>query len=781
MQAPALLLLAVLSQVQQDQPFKGWRIQRRETNPKSHQQEIVALIEGDEALPLNTTHGKELFDIKGLRLRYFTDPKRLGDPSEEIKLRSDTARLDNQKDRADLFGHVHVEKLDGSTLDAPVAVLLFKKRYLCPSDDGHSEKPGQCPACGADLKPRTYTTIEAPKDFVMVRSEPPSRLLGEGLTANDDLRELRIERNGFLVTTGNGHDLAPPAPRKGHDPTAPPPAPTAAEGGLIEMNSKGPMTFTQDEAGIVVTGEREVRLRRADPGTDRVDFTTIESDALNLRARKGADPARDEPEPERVDARGHVRMETRDGVARGTQLAWDRTGDGEDVTVLEGERAAVDTGDNHIEARTVTIHRLTGVSNFKDEVTAVFAPGRGPGDQPLHLQCRHLTTQAAPGGHEISDLEAVGDVILEGLTQGAGQKPGRALADRFAWDLEKEHGLLEQRQFVRIFQENSVIFAPKVILEGRSSIILKGPKRVVLTQRDADGAEVPTTVTSAGDLVLDTVVDRAASPPTERKVIRLRHECELRRPDLQLFADRMTVTTAKDGREVEAIDASGRVRAWQVKEGSTMFGEWLHLVPKTEARPLTMTLTGAPIAIVESGRTVARQEMIVIREKADATGKMVQYQEMHGGKHGVKIVADERASEPKTQTPGAPGSEPSKSKPARPVMKVEPPQPAPLPPDPADRDRSCIDRAAELIREATPLYMEIAEELESGATGRGPTPAIRGKVEEVRRRLGQARLLYAEALTGAPDPPLIEGRLRRLDSLLDTLDRCVEQLNSKPQ
>jgi lipopolysaccharide export system protein LptA len=555
------------------------------------------------------------------------------------------------------------------------------------------------------------------------------------------------------------------------------------------MNSRGPMTFTQDDAGIVVTGERDVRLRRADPGTDRVDFTTIESDALELRARKGADPAKDEPEPERVDARGHVRMETRDGVARGMSLAWDRTGDGEDVTVLEGDRAVVDTGDNHIEARTVTLHRLLGLSNFKDEVTAVFAPGRGPGDQPLHLQCRHLTTQAAPGGRELSDLEAVGDVILEGLTQGAGQKTGRAEAERFTWDLEREHGLLEHRQFVRILQENSVIFAPKVVLEGRSTIILKGPKRVVLTQRDAEGTEVPTTVTSAGDLVLDTVVDRAASPPVERKVIRLRHECELRRPDLQLFADRMTVTTSRDGREVDAIDASGRVRACQ-KEGSTMFGEWLHLVPKTETRPLTMTLTGAPTAIVESGRTVARQETIVILEKADATGKMVQYQEMHGGKHGLKIVAEERPSPPKPQTPGPPVSEPSKPEPARPGtappgpsrpgMKLDPPPPAPPKGDPADRAGDFLERAAVLIREATPLYVEIADELESGGTGRTPRPMLREKVEEVRRRLTEARRLYAEALAGAPDPPILEGRIRRLDSLLDTLARCVEQLKSKP-
>ena len=65
-----------------------------------------------------------------------------------------------------------------------------------------------------------------------------------------------------------------------------------------------------------------------------------------------------------------------------------------------------------------------------------------PGDQPLRLRCRVLTTHAEPGTREISDLEALGDVVIEGLTQGSGDKPGRAEADRFRWSPAMEHGLL---------------------------------------------------------------------------------------------------------------------------------------------------------------------------------------------------------------------------------------------------------------------------------------------------------------------------------------------------
>src|SRR5437870_395982 len=99
----AFLVLTFLAQLQ-PQPFKDWEVQRREPNPKTgkldpktgkvdpetFKMEIVSIIRGDEALLLNATRGKEVADIKGLRLRYFTDPKKPGEKSQEIQLRSDT-------------------------------------------------------------------------------------------------------------------------------------------------------------------------------------------------------------------------------------------------------------------------------------------------------------------------------------------------------------------------------------------------------------------------------------------------------------------------------------------------------------------------------------------------------------------------------------------------------------------------------------------------------------------------------------------------------------------
>ncbi len=403
------------------------------------------------------------------------------------------------------------------------------------------------------------------------------------------------------------------------------------------------MTLVESESGLVVTGEKEVHLQSSE--SSGAGATTVDADAAELKARRSADPAKKGLDPEHLDARGHVRMETPDSIARGDQLSWDRKGDGEDVAVLEGDRAEVQGSGSRIQARTVTMHRLLGISTFQGDVAALLAPGKGSGDPPLRLQCRVLTTHAEPGTREISDLEALDDVIIEGLTQGAGDKPGRAEADRFTWTPADQHGLLEKSSHVRIVQENSLILAPRVVLEGQSMIVLKGPKRIVLTQNDPDGNETRTTVTSDGDIVLDSTGGRT--------LIRLRDRCEVRSPELHLLADRMTLATSKESRDVEAIDASGHVRARQEQEGATMFGEWLHLEPKTETRPLKMTLTGAPLALAEAGRTVATQEKILVTEKPDpATGRMVQYQEMRGGKHGVKIVVDEREPEPKRKGTG---------------------------------------------------------------------------------------------------------------------------------
>jgi lipopolysaccharide export system protein LptA len=627
------LAVAALFQVQTQptQTFKDWKIDRREPNPRTGQLEFVAIIQGDEAIPLNMAQNHEVFDIKGLKLSYFTDPKKPGFTFEEIKLRSDTARLDNEKDRIDLAGNVRIEKPppprgDGTVLEAPQATLFFRKRFVCPEHGGNATTSGKCPVCGAELKPHTFTTLEAPKTFELTKPDPPTHMTGESLTANDDIRQIRVERDGFLVTAGNPKELLP---------SSAPPPPSPSKPAVTEMRSKGPMIFTESESDILVTAEKDVRIRRAEVRPGGPETTVVTADSARLVARKASGGDRKGPDPEQLTARGHITVTGPDGTARAETLVWQGSGDF-DVAELEGQPAEVTRGRNTIRSKFVTIERFLGVSTFREEVAARLVPGGDASAPPVALQSRQLTTRATPGGKEIEEIEATGDVVLDGLTQGAGQKPGRAEADRFYWNQGEDRGFLERRPFVRVVQEDSTIYAPRIVLEGRSMIVLKGPKLVVLTQKDAEGRETRTSATSEADIVLD-------SSGEKNTVIRLQDRCAVRTSEVQLFADRMTVLTPKGGEGIESVRASGRVRARQLKEGATLFGEWLYFKPKTETAPQTLTLTGSPLTIIDAGRKVATQEQVIIEEKIDPeTGEKVQLQKMRGGKHGVRIVIDER-------------------------------------------------------------------------------------------------------------------------------------------
>jgi hypothetical protein len=349
-----------------------------------------------------------------------------------------------------------------------------------------------------------------------------------------------------------------------------------------------------------------------------------------------------------LTADGRVTMESRDSTSHGDHLVWDRNGDGEDLTHLEGERASVDTGENHVEARFVTLDRLSGIATFRERVTASLLPGKGQADQqPLRIASRHLETHMAVDSRDFSELVATGDVVLEGLGKGTDAKAGTAEADRFSWNQGANHGLLERHPFVTVRQEDSTIFAPRIVLEGRSTIILKGPKLLIMVSKEAPGpkdapAKAPppkesrtSVLTSQGDILMDS--------STDRTVIRMRDRCVVKNADVQLFADRMTILALQGAQGIDSLHASGHVRASQLPGGATLLGEWLDFKPKTETAPQTLTLTGAPWTTIDNGRTTATQEQVRVYEKLDpATGRTTTFQEMKGGKHGLTIVTDEK-------------------------------------------------------------------------------------------------------------------------------------------
>ena len=71
------------------EPIKDWKYQHKEVNPRTGIEEVSMILDGKEAIPLSLTPGKEVFDIRGIHARYFTDPRNPGEQSREIDVRAD--------------------------------------------------------------------------------------------------------------------------------------------------------------------------------------------------------------------------------------------------------------------------------------------------------------------------------------------------------------------------------------------------------------------------------------------------------------------------------------------------------------------------------------------------------------------------------------------------------------------------------------------------------------------------------------------------------------------
>jgi hypothetical protein len=149
------------------------------------------------------------------------------------------------------------------------------------------------------------------------------------------------------------------------------------------------------------------------------------------------------------------------------------------------------------------------------------------------------------------------------------------------------------------------------------------------------------------------------------------------------------------------------------------------------------------------------------------------------------VIAKVDPSRTEPVKPEPPKIEPVKPEPAKPEPskppppKTEPPKSEPPKEDSQVRVKRSLEQAALLIRQSTPLFREIADGMEAGLTERTQLQTLLEKVQDVRRRLSEARKLYSEVKNEAVDPSLIEGRIRKLDSLLETTASCVDQLKSK--
>lgn len=118
-------------------------------------------------------------------------------------------------------------------------------------------------------------------------------------------------------------------------------------------------------------------------------------------------------------------------------------------------------------------------------------------------------------------------------------------------------------------------------------------------------------------------------------------------------------------------------------------------------------------------------------------------------------------------------------------VKAEPPKPAPPPPpvkvDPAKeeatgRAKKSMADAAALIKEATPMYAEVTSAMETLPTDKPSLRDLYRKAERVQLKLSDARILYSSIRNDAPEPAVIDRRVKQLDDALDGVQESLKTL-----
>lgn len=620
----SVILLALLVQ----DTIGEWKFQVRQPAPESGQQEIVARIVGKQARLIDVK--KKIFEATGVSGEYYTEPARNGRKSEKVTFSSGRGRYDHTTGKLELTHGVRlVREGDATVLEAPAAFIDFRVRYQCVACTVLQDEPGDCPGCGKPLSDRKFTHVQVDEAFTLKRPEPFGELAGEGLQADDALRELTVARRGQVRIEGEPRRLT-----AGGEPV--PDGPQV----ITSLLSTGPLTVREppNEPGqIVVTALESVRITRVEGGRK----STVLADSAEVVARRETDPKTGKAgrvRPLRLNARGNLTL-TEEGPERSVKaqaetLEWQHLDGPRGPVELAGLTGkpfvTAESGPYRIRSRVVTIDRITGVAVFEEEVETRLVRSAEPGAEPVLIRSGKVTARLVetPQGPQLDEVEASRDVQIEGLVEGdSGGDGGRALADRFRWNLSRERGILEGRPFVRILQGGNTILAPRVAMEGRHIVVLKGPKWIRLVQPAEEGGERVTTVASVGDVVLDSSGGRTT--------VTIPEPCTVRMDDVKLTAGRARAAIAGKGGGLGALSAAGRVHVAREADGIHLHGERLTYDPESG----TFTLIGVPRAVAEAAGREASAERIRMYEAAHPlTGETVKFTEMIGGRERLRIL-----------------------------------------------------------------------------------------------------------------------------------------------
>ncbi|RPH39487.1 MAG: hypothetical protein EHM91_12295 [Planctomycetota bacterium] len=95
--------------------------------------------------------------------------------------------------------------------------------------------------------------------------------------------------------------------------------------------------------------------------------------------------------------------------------------------------------------------------------------------------------------------------------------------------------------------------------------------------------------------------------------------------------------------------------------------------------------------------------------------------------------------------------------------------------------KKSLNDAAGLIRDAAPLYAELAGAMNQLPDDAAALRELVGKAERLTLKLGDARLLYTSVKPDAPDPAVVDRRLTQLDELLNSVEECKRELKKRIQ
>jgi hypothetical protein len=106
-------------------------------------------------------------------------------------------------------------------------------------------------------------------------------------------------------------------------------------------------------------------------------------------------------------------------------------------------------------------------------------------------------------------------------------------------------------------------------------------------------------------------------------------------------------------------------------------------------------------------------------------------------------------------------------------------KPDPAKEESAARAKKSMADAGVLIREASPMYTEVSNSIDALPSDKAALRDLYRKAERVQLKLNDARILYTSIRSDAPDPTLIDRRVKQLDELLEGVGVALKILRTR--